>query len=276
MLILTFLTGALSASSAVAAGEGTAQVKPRVAVVDVVDLPERMEETRSKLRELLDAAVRQHGFEVIRPSEAPTCPTKDCLGAFAASTGATDVLTVRGGRSGSRGYHVELSLWHAATGEAHPAVADCNFCTGPQMADAVDKAARPLLDGLPLLTPAPAPAAAPPPAAVPALVAAPIAAASPATVEAHRTRHVVGWSLAALGAATGIVGGVLWSFDGNGTDCGASGCRNAYHSRGEGMGLVAAGIVLVGAGLWLALDPSGDRGVAVTVGPTGPLVAGRF
>jgi hypothetical protein len=162
MLILTCLTGVLGASSALAAGDGTAPVvRPRVAVIDAVDLPERMEETRSKLRELLDAAVRQHGFDVIRPSEAPNCATKDCLGTFASNTGATDVLTVRGGRSGTRGYHVELSLWHAATGEARPAVADCNFCTGPQMADAVDKAAGPLLDDLPMSAPAPARAVAP-------------------------------------------------------------------------------------------------------------------
>jgi hypothetical protein len=71
-------------------------------------------------------------------------------------------------------------------------------------------------------------------------------------------------------------GGVILHLDGEATDCGTAGCRNTYHTRNEGIGFVAAGVVAVGAGLWLALDPAGNRGMTVTLGPSGAMLGGRF
>jgi hypothetical protein len=274
MLILASLGSMLFAAPTLAEVPSVAaKSKTRMAVIEIIDLPDRMEETRSKLRDLLEASVRQRGFDLIQSPEPPACVNKDCLPTFATSTEATDILLVRGGRSGSRGYHVELSLWHAASGEARPAVADCNFCTGPQMAEAVNKAAGPLLDAVPTEAP---PALPPAAAAPPAAVLTPAVALAPVKVEAHTGRRILGWSIVGAGAVLGIVGGVIWHLDGEATDCGTAGCRNTYHTRGDGIGFVAAGAVAVGAGLWLALDPAGNRAMTVTLGPSGAVLGGRF
>ncbi len=264
-------------AAGLAAGE--ADPKPRVLVIDAVDLPERMEDTRAELRNLLDDAVRQHGFDLIHSSGAPSCADVTCLPAVAKTTGATDVLVTRGGRNGSHGYHVDLNLWSIATGSSVPAVADCSVCTGPQMAEAVARAAGPLLDSItarpPTATPAPPPAAVAPVPPNPAPVMGNPPGGS-ATLEAHTGRRIAGWSLVGLGAASAAAGGILWNLDGKGIDCVGSSCRNTYRTEGEGIAFVAAGVVGIGVGLWLALDPFGKHDVAVGVGPSGALLAGTF
>ena len=274
MLILAILGSPFLAAPGLAEVPSVpARSKTRMAVVEAIDLPDRMEETRSKLRDLLEASVRQRGFDLVRPPEGPACASRECLPTLAKSTGATDILLVLGGKSGSRGYHVELSLWHAATGEARPAVADCNFCTGPQMADAVDKAAGPLLNAVPTEAP---PALPTPATAPPAVVLTPAVTPPPVKIEPHTGRRILGWSIAGAGVVLATVGGVIWHLDGEGTDCGTTGCRNTYHTRSEGIGFVAAGVVAAGAGLWLALGPAGNRGTTVTLGPSGAMLGGRF
>lgn len=247
--------------------------RAKVALVDAIDLPERMEETRGRLRELFETAARERGLDVVPPAGPLPCGDANCLAEVARATGATDLLVVRGGRNAGRDYHVELSLWQANTGEIIPAVADCSFCTGPQMAEAVAKAAHPLLDRI--VTRRVAAATQPPPSAPP-VVAAPAVPPPSDKLEPRRGRQIAGWSLVGLGAATAIAGGIIWNLDGDGTDCMGSICRNTYRTQGTGIALVATGVVGVGAGLWLALDPFGQRDVAVIVGPSGAVVAGRF
>ena len=278
LMSLIFYTVILARPAAgLAASE--ADPKPRVLVIDAVDLPERMEDTRAELRNLLEEAVRQHGFDLIRPGSAPSCADATCLPAVAKTTGATDVLVTRGGRNGSHGYHVDLNLWSVATGSSLPAVADCSVCTGPQMAEAVARAAGPLLDSITARPPTAAPV--PPPAAVAPMPSnpAPVLGNPPrgsATLESHSGRRIAGWSLVGLGAASAVAGGIIWNLDGKGIDCVGSSCKNMYRTAGEGIAFVAAGVVGIGVGLWLALDPFGKRDIAVGLGPSGALLAGRF
>lgn len=253
-------------------------VRPKVAVVNAVDLPERMEATRTQLRQALEDAVQKRGLDLIRPAVPTSCSDASCLPDFAKATGATAVLTARGGRNGSYGYHVEVSLWNAATGEVAPAVADCSVCSGPQMVDSVVKAVGPLLDGVrsaraSALPPGPPPVVPPVP---PPIVGIPTNPQGSATLPVHRGHPVLGWSLVAGGGLAAVAGGLAWSVDGKGTDCVGSSCKSTYRTEGEGIALLAVGLVGVGAGLWVALDPFGGRDLAMVVGPSGAVLAGRF
>jgi hypothetical protein len=264
-------TTLLAVPTRVTAMEGTP--KPKVAFVDAVDLPGEMEDTRAQLRNLVETAGRERGFEVTTPPAPPACRDASCLPELARALDVTDLLIARGGRTKGRDYHVELGLWQSSTGDVVPAVADCSFCTGPQMAEAVAKAARPLLDRVVAHHGAPPPQAAAPPASA---LAAPAVVKPSEKVGPGPGAKVAGWSLLGAGVALAAAGGIVWGLDGNGTDCVASSCRNTYRTRTEGIALIAAGVVGIGAGLWLELAPLGKRDVAIRVGPSGALIAGRF
>jgi len=262
-------TTLLALSTGAPAAEATPKAK--VAFVDAMELPGQMDETRAQLRDLLEAAARERGLDVAPSLPAPACSEPSCYPEVARALGATDLVVVRGGRTAARDYHIELNLWQGGIGDIVPAVADCSFCTGPQMADAAAKAARPLLDRVVERHDAP-----PTPAAAPAPPAVPSAPPPPDKLEPRRGLQMVGWSLVGLGAATAVAGGIIWSLDGTGADCLASNCKNTYRTHTEGIVLTAAGIVGLGVGLWLALDPFGRGDVALMLGPSGGLVAGRF
>lgn len=250
-------------------------MKRRVALVEVLTLPDRMEDTRAQLHEVLVDAVQHHGFEVV--TAGSHCGDASCLPEFASSAGATDVLVLRGGKAGSHGYHIDLSLWNALSQVASPAVIECTVCTGPQVVDAVGRAATSLLDQAPAPEARPLPSVAPlatPTSAPPILSPPPPVRA--ATVEDHRSRRVVGWSLFGLGVAASLGGGVVWSLDGKGADCVNSNCRARYHTQSEGIALVAGGIVGAGVGLWLGMESPGGQRVAFSVSPSGALIAGRY
>jgi hypothetical protein len=258
---------------AVAAEPGTAA--PRVAIVDASNLPERMGDARARLHERLAESVRRHDSEPV--DGAAACTDASCLMEVASSTGAKEVLVLRGGKTPTHGYRIELSLWNPGTRTAAPAVVDCTVCTGPQMIDAVAGTADALLDQLTVKEAQPL--AQPIPVAQP--TSSPPVPANPTGNDAvklspHRTSGVVGWSLVGLGVAAGVGGGVLWSFDGKGTDCVSGSCRSTYHTRTESIALLSGGAVALGVGLWLGLESSGHRGVAVSVGPSGALIAGTY
>ncbi len=216
-----------------AAGELNVGMR-RVALVEAPTLPDRMEDTRTQLHGALIDAVHHRGFEVV--ATGSNCVDASCLPDVASSAGATDVLVIRGGKSGSHGYHMDLTLWSATTRTASPAVVDCTVCTGPQMVDAVGRAANSLLDQAPVaearplfpVAPAPEPINAPPTLSNPTPKTA-------GTVDDHRGRRIVGWSLVGVGVAAAVGGGVIWSMDGKGTDCMNSSCRSMYHTRNEGV-----------------------------------------
>jgi hypothetical protein len=279
ILMSACMTTALVTAPATARAADARDSQARVAVVDAIDLPERMEETKAQLRDLMDAAVRQRGFDLIRPPGAPACADAPCLAEVAKGSGATDVLITRGGKSGSHGYHVDLALWSAATGAVVPAVADCSVCTGPQMAEAVGRAAGPLLDTIRTRQASVATPPAPPSVVAVTPNPAPVLgnpAAGSATLEPHPARRIAGWSVLGLGVASAAAGAIYWNLDGKGTDCVGSSCRSTYHTGTEAVAFAAAGAVGIGVGVWLLVDPFGKRGVALGVSPSGAVLAGRF
>ena len=123
--------------------------RPRVVVVNAVDLPDSLADIRAQLRTTLNDAVTKHGYDLA--PEAGSCADRECLKVAAVSAGASDVLVATGGRNDMRGYHVELRIWNIASDREDNAVAECNICAAQQMVDNVQSAADPLLDRVPTL-----------------------------------------------------------------------------------------------------------------------------
>ena len=195
--------------------------RPRVVVVNAVDLPDSLADIRAQLRTTLNDAVTKHGYDLA--PEAGSCADRECLRVAAVNAGASDVLVATGGRNDMRGYHIELRIWNVASDREDNAVAECNICAAQQMVDNVQNAADPLLDRVPTLhanlsaTAVPAVTAEPAPGAVP-LVAAPDQV--PETKSRHRW---LGWTLIGAGVAAGATSGILFAIDGNKTThCGPS------------------------------------------------------
>src|SRR5579863_1608545 len=157
MLCAATLAAALVPSAGLAApGEGA---RPRVVVVNAVDLPDSLADIRAQLRTTLNDAVTKHGFDLA--PEAGACADRECLRVAAKTASASDVLVATGGRNDMRGYHIELRIWNVASDREDNAVAECNICAAAQMVESVQNAADPLLDRVPTLhanlsmTPAP-------------------------------------------------------------------------------------------------------------------------
>jgi hypothetical protein len=72
-----------------------------------------------------------------------------------------------------------------------------------------------------------------------------------------------------------VTGGILWSFDGKGTDCVGSSCKSTYRTEGEGIAFLAGGLVAAGVGAWLVLE-SPHRDLSMTFGPSSVALAGAF
>lgn len=271
MLCAATLAAALMPSASLAApGEAA---RPRVVVVNAVDLPESLSDIRAQLRTTLNDAVTKHGFDLA--PEAGACSDRECLRVAAKTANASDVLVATGGRNDMRGYHIELRLWNVASDREDNATAECNICAAAQMVESVASAAGPLLDRVPALhanlsagaPPAPEPASTP-------IIAAP--AAPPA--EAKSSHRALGWSLIGLGVAAGAVGGVLIAIDGNQTDCNSMG--NCSHERTTlAGGLVAAGLgaaALAGGIVYLIRGREDHASVALGIQPFGLTLGGRL
>ena len=144
----TFASALVPAVGLAAPGEAA---RPRVVVVNAVDLPDSLADIRAQLRTTLNDAVTKHGYDLA--PEAGSCADRECLKVAAVSAGASDVLVATGGRNDMRGYHVELRIWNIASDREDNAVAECNICAAQQMVDNVQNAADPLLDRVPTCTP---------------------------------------------------------------------------------------------------------------------------
>ena len=142
----TFAAALVPAVGLAAPGEAA---RPRVVVVNAVDLPDSLADIRAQLRTTLNDAVTKHGYDLA--PEAGSCADRECLKVAAVSAGASDVLVATGGRNDMRGYHVELRIWNVASDREDNAVAECNICAAQQMVDNVQNAADPLLDRVPTL-----------------------------------------------------------------------------------------------------------------------------
>ncbi len=155
----TFAAALVPTAGLAAPGEAA---RPRVVVVNAVDLPDSLADIRAQLRTTLNDAVTKHGYDLA--PEAGSCADRECLKVAAVSAGASDVLVATGGRNDMRGYHVELRIWNIASDREDNAVAECNICAAQQMVDSVQNAADPLLDRVPTLHANLSATAVPPPA----------------------------------------------------------------------------------------------------------------
>jgi hypothetical protein len=270
----TFAAALVPAAGLAAPGEAA---RPRVVVVNAVDLPDSLADIRAQLRTTLNDAVTKHGYDLA--PEAGSCADRECLKVAAVSAGASDVLVATGGRNDMRGYHVELRIWNIASDREDNAVAECNICAAQQMVDNVQNAADPLLDRVPTLhanlsaTVVPSVAPEPPsPTAVP-LVATPIP-------EVRNPQRWIGWTLIGAGVAGAAVSTYLFAINGNGTQCTGNQPNHCiYHwdnvvPASVIMGASAAAII--GGVLYLhhAAENRGD--VALTIQPFGIEIGGRL
>src|SRR6185437_10020225 len=209
LLCAATLAAALVPSAGVAApGEAA---RPRVVVVNAVDLPDSLADIRAQLRTTLNDAVTKHGYDLA--PQAGSCADRECLRVAAVNAGASDVLVATGGRNDMRGYHVELRIWNVASDREDNAVAECNICAASQMVESVATAADPLLDRVPTLHANLSATAIPPPAAPPSVAtsAAVPLVTTPAPVAEAKSRHRwLGWTLIGAGVAAGAASERRW------------------------------------------------------------------
>jgi hypothetical protein len=277
MLCAATLAAALVPSAGVAA-PGEAAARPRVVVVNAVDLPDSLSDIRAQLRTTLNDAVTKHGFDLA--PEAGACGDRECLRVAAKTANASDVLVATGGRNDMRGYHVVLRIWNVASDREDSAVAECNICAAAQMVESVATAADPLLDRVPTLH-ANLSAAAPPAAAEPAPTPAPLITAPAPAAEAKSSRRWIGWTLIGAGVAGGAVSGYLFAIDGKGTQCSGSVMGNPCIYSWDTVipASIVAGVsaaAIVGGLIYLHHVSENHGDVAVSIEPFGVAIRGRL
>ncbi len=254
--------------------DGPQIARPKVIVVDAVDLPDSLADIRDNLRGTLENAVTVHNYDL--GPDGGACADRECVKVAAAQSGASDVLIATGGRNEMRGYHIELRVWNVASDREDHAVAECNVCAALQMVDSVKGVASSLLDRVPTLH---ANLAAVP---LPAVPTGPPMLAPPDTAPRHgsSTRRVVGWTLIGAGIAGGVASGVLFALNGKQGHCVAGvedSCSRelplllpASITAGAAVAAVVAGIVVLhGANHDL-------QTVTVAASPFGLTVGGRL
>jgi hypothetical protein len=275
----TFATALVPAAGLAAPGEAA---RPRVVVVNAVDLPDSLADIRAQLRTTLNDAVTKHGYDLA--PEAGSCADRECLKVAAVSAGASDVLVATGGRNDMRGYHVELRIWNIASDREDNAVAECNICAAQQMVDNVQNAADPLLDRVPTLHANLSATAAPPAMAVePAPSAVPLVAATDQVPETKNRRRWLGWTLIGAGVAAGAASGILFAINGNDTDCHSDLPSNVAPCLRQRTTLVPAFITaglsaaaIVGGIVYLVRGSEDHPGVALSIQPFGLSLGGRL
>ncbi len=271
--------GLVPAAGVAASGE---PARPRVVVVNAVDLPDSLADIRAQLRTTLNDAVTKHGYDLA--PEAGSCADRECLRVAAVSAGASDVLVATGGRNDMRGYRVQLRIWNVASDREDNAIAECNICAATQMVENVAAAADPLLDRVPTLhanlsaTVPPAPTAAP--AATPDLVAPP----TPPPAEARNGHRWLGWTLIGAGVAGGAASAVLFAINGHDTDCTSLPATATYNpcaaTRTTALagGIVAglSAVAIAGGIIYLVHGNQEHAGVALGIQPFGLTLGGRL
>ena len=272
---------AVAVVGSAARAQGAPISRPKVIVVDAVDLPDSLADIRANLRGALQNAVTNHDYDL--GPDGGACPDRECVKVAATQSGATDVLIATGGRNEMRGYHIELRVWNVASDREDHAVAECNVCAALQMVETVKGVASALLDRIPTLHANLATVVPPPPAPAPA---APIITETvPPPSSGSKARKITGWTLVAAGFAGAAVSAILFTIDGNNTSC-ASGmlqtgvsdpCAATRHTilpasiiGGAALASVVAGVVL--------LQTAGDtpKTLTLSAGPFGLALGGRL
>src|SRR6185437_5674068 len=263
MLAATTLAAVLAPAAGVAApGEAA---RPRVVVVNAVDLPDSLADIRAQLRTTLNDAVTKHGYDL------------------APQAGSCAVLVATGGRNDMRGYHVELRIWNVASDREDNAVAECNICAASQMVESVATAADPLLDRVPTLHANLSATAMPPAAPAAAAPAVPLVTTPAPSPEVKRQHRWLGWTLIGAGVAAGAASGLLFAINGDTTDPAnqpASGYTiDARQRTTLAPAIVTAGIsaAAIAGGILYLLHGSEDHpGVALGIQPFGLTLGGRL
>lgn len=256
-----------------ARAQGVPISRPKVIVVDAVDLPDSLADIRANLRGALENAVTVHNYDL--GPDGGACADRECVKVAAAQSGATDVLIATGGRNEMRGYHVELRVWNVASDREDHAVAECNVCAALQMVETVKGVASALLDRIPTLH-ANLAAAAPPPA-VP--TGPPLLTTAPPPPRDTRTRRMVGWSLIGAGVASGIASGILFGINGQTGDCLADGSNCVRERRTLVPAGVTAGVAVaaIAAGIIVIHGANQDlQTVTIAASPFGLTLGGRL
>ncbi|HLK92047.1 MAG TPA: hypothetical protein VKZ18_19300 [Polyangia bacterium] len=258
--------------------------RPRVVVVNAVDLPDSLADIRAQLRTTLNDAVTKHGYDLA--PEAGSCADRECLRVAAVSAGASDVLVATGGRNDMRGYRVQLRIWNVASDREDNAIAECNICAATQMVENVAAAADPLLDRVPTLHANLSATAAPLPAPTPATAApAPALVATPAPpAEAKSNRRWLGWTLIGAGVAGGAASVALFAINGHDTDCTSLPATPTYNpcaaTRTTALagGIVAglSAVAIAGGIVYLIRGNQDHPGVALGIQPFGLTLGGRL
>jgi hypothetical protein len=256
-----------------ARAQGVPISRPKVIVVDAVDLPDSLADIRANLRGALENAVTNHDYDLGPGGGA--CPDRECVKVAATQAGATDVLIATGGRNEMRGYHIELRVWNVASDREDHAVAECNVCAALQMVETVKGVAGALLDRIPtlhanLVTVVPPP---PPPAPV-------VTAPEPVHHERSNARRITGWTLIGAGFVGAATSAILFALDGHGTDCNTTDsdpCAASMHTvlpasivAGGAVAALVAGVVLIQTG------ETNHKSLTVSASPFGLTVGGRL
>ncbi len=283
MLCAATFGAALAPTVAVAAPGDAA--RPRVVVVNAVDLPDSLADVRAQLRTTLNDAVTKHGYDLA--PQAGSCADRECMKVAAVSSGASDVLVATGGRNDMRGYHVQLQIWNVASDREDNAVAECNICAAQQMVESVENAADPLLDRVPTLHANLSATAAPPSAgAPPATIMAPAVTAPDAVVPETKNPHRwLGWTLIGAGIVGGAASGYLFAINGDATDClssSAAAMANVPQCAAKRTtlvpGFITAGLsaaAIVGGIVYLHFG-SEDHSLALSIQPFGVTLGGQL
>ncbi len=267
------LAAVLGAAGARAETAPTA--RPKVIVVDAVDLPDSLADIRANLRGTLENAVTVHNYDL--GPDGGACADRECVKVAAAQSGATDVLIATGGRNEMRGYHVELRVWNVASDREDHAVAECNVCAALQMVETVKGVASALLDRVPTLH-ANLATAAPPPPAVPTGPPLITKAAPPAPRDT-RARRLVGWSLIGAGVASGAASAVLFALHGHQKDClpDGSNCVQEQHNLLPASITAGAAVAAIVAGIIVVHGANQDlQAVTIAASPFGLTLGGRL
>lgn len=278
--IVTGVVGLVVTLNGVAAAEGDSTARPRfVGVMDETKLPEKVADAHQRLQAALTEAARAVGWQPVISTATLDCGGKPgCYSRAAAGSGLDAILRVSGGRNSSDGYDITVQLSTAAGG-TRSVVGSCSFCVVEDLARISERVTKEAL-----AEPLPAPPA--PPSArdaeLPPSTAAAPAPATPAVAPESSRRLVAPIIVGAAGIALVGVGISLWAIDSNASgECrtpatGARDCK-LYDTLTLGQVLTGAGAlgaIVAGVLVYRVLHVSPS--VAVSVGPSGVVMGGRF
>jgi hypothetical protein len=258
-----------------ARAQGVPISRPKVIVVDAVDLPDSLADIRANLRGALENAVSNHDYDL--GPDGGACPDRECVKVAATQSGATDVLIATGGRNEMRGYHIELRVWNVASDREDHAVAECNVCAALQMVETVKGVAGALLDRIPTLH-ANLTVVVPPPPPPPV-----VTITEPPPAPRSHARKIAAWTLIGAGFAGAAASAILFTLDGHDTDCAATQPADGPRCAATLQTVVPASIVagaaiasLVTGVVLLQTGGTDQKTLTVGVNPFGLTLGGRL